>query len=115
MDSPPLAESRRSRRLPQANPILVAIASEDYQVQHEALTMDRSHRGMGIWARVQLSPGETIVVFHLDGSRSHTAPARVVWVRRPKSSAGYFAGLACLGLSTAYTNESGMSGGGQNG
>ena len=101
MDSPPLAESRRSRRLPQANPILVAIASEDYQVQHKAISVDRSHRGMGIWARVQLSPGETIVIFLQDGPNSRTAPARVVWVRELKSKAGCLAGLECLSLSGA--------------
>ena len=101
MESPPLAESRRSRRLPQANPILVAIASEDYQVQHKAFTMDRSRRGMAIRARVQLSPGETIVIFHQDGPHSHTTPARVVWVREPKSKAGCFAGLECLSLLAA--------------
>jgi hypothetical protein len=101
MESPPVAETRRSRRVPETNTILVAIPSEDYQVQHEAFTIDRSRHGLGIMTRVQLSPGETIVIFHLDGSRSHTAPARVVWVRRPKSSAGYFAGLGCLSLSAA--------------
>jgi hypothetical protein len=101
MESPLLAETRRSRRLPQANPILVAIASEDYQVQHKAFTMDRSRRGMGIRARVQLSPGETIVIFHEDGPHSHTTPARVVWVREPKSRTGCLAGLECLSLSSA--------------
>ena len=81
MESPPVAESRRSRRVPEANPILVAIASEDYQVQHKAFTMDRSRHGLGIRARVQLSPGDTIVIFHQDGSHSQTTPARVVGTR----------------------------------
>ena len=101
MESPPVAETRRSRRVPEVNPILVAIASEDYQVQHKAFTMDRSRHGMGIRARVQLAPGETIVIFLQDGPHSQTTPARVVWVREPKSQAGCSAGLECLSLSTA--------------
>jgi PilZ domain len=101
MESPPVAETRRSRRVPEANPILVAIPSEDYQVRHEAFTMDRSRHGLGIRTRVHLSPGETIVIIHLGGSRSDTAPARVVWVGKPKSSDAYAAGLECLSLSAA--------------
>ena len=101
MQSPPLAETRRSRRVPEASPILVAIASEDYQVQHRAVAMDRSRHGLGIRTRLELAPGETIVIFLQDGRHSQTAPARVVWVRELKSKAGCFAGLECLSLSAA--------------
>jgi len=101
MANPSFVDLRRSRRVPEATPISLAFPSADCRIKHEALIMNQSLHGVGIRTRVQLSPGETIVIIHLGGSRSDTAPARVVWVRRPKSSAGYFAGLECLSHSAA--------------
>ena len=98
MKSGPLVDIRRSRRVPEADQVRLAIASEDHEVKHKAFTMNRSPDGVEIRTRVQLTPGETIVIFPLEGS-GQTIPARVVWVRGPISSAGYIAGLQFLSLS----------------
>jgi hypothetical protein len=88
-------ETRRSRRQRESNPIRIAIASEGYGVEHQAFTIDESLCGVRIRAVVPLSPGEAIAVSRREGSL-RTIPARVVWVRRPISSAEYIAGLEFL-------------------
>jgi hypothetical protein len=100
MKSGPFLNLRRSRRTPEANPIPLAIASEDYQVNHQAFTMNRSLHGLRIRTAVPLSPGETVVISRREGSR-HTIPAHVVWVREPIPSAEYIAGLEFLSHSAA--------------
>jgi len=97
MESTRFVDRRRSLQVPEAIEVRVAIASEDHQVQHKALTMNRSSYGVGVRTRAQLSPGGIIVIFPQEGSR-HAIPARVVWVRGPISSAGYIAGLEFLDI-----------------
>jgi hypothetical protein len=98
MKSGSFVDTRQSLRVPKADQVRFAIASEDHQVKHKAFTMNRSPHGVGIRTRVQLSPGEVILIFPQKGSW-HTIPARVAWVRGPISSAGYIAGLEFLSLS----------------
>ena len=98
MKSGPFLNIRRSRRTPEATLIPLAIPSEDYQINHQAFTMNRSLHGLRVRTAVPLSPGETVVVSRQEGSW-HTVPARVVWVR--ERSAEYIAGLEFLGHSAA--------------
>jgi hypothetical protein len=100
MESTRFVDHRRSLRVGEANPIRLAIASEDYGVGHAAITMNESLCGVRIRTDVPLSPGEKILIFPQGGSQQRI-PARVVWVRRPMSSAGYVAGLEFLSLSSA--------------
>jgi len=76
----------------------IAIASEDYRVEHEAFTTNQSLQGVRIRTAIPLLSEEMVVTFPPGDSR-HAIPARVVWVRRPTSSAGYVAGLEFLSFS----------------
>ncbi len=82
----------RPDRVREAIPIRFAKASEDYGVQHEAFTTDRSLRGMGIQTAVPLIPGEIIRV-SLEGNTRDPIPARVVWAQGVEFSTGSVAGL----------------------
>ena len=53
---------RRSRRVREANPIDVAIASDNYHERHIALTMDKSLHGMRILTDFQLFPGQRVAI-----------------------------------------------------
>jgi hypothetical protein len=86
---------RRSRRVCRTNPIRLALASEDYRVKHDALTMDESSCGVAIMTVTPLFPGETIMVFPQEGAR-YSIPARVVWVRQAEVSLISAAGLEFL-------------------
>ncbi len=86
---------RRSPRLREAVPIRFVMASEDYRLEHEALTMDRSLRGARVLTAVPLSSGEVLVAFSLERLRSATV-ARVVWVRGGEGSFMGAAGLEFL-------------------
>ena len=92
MANPSFVDLRRSRRVPEATPISLAFPSADCRIKHEALIMNQSLHGVGIRTRVQLSPGEAIVICPREGYW-HTVPARVVWARASESSAEYIAGL----------------------
>ncbi len=100
MESTRFVDHRRSSRAREANPIRLALASEDYGVGHAAITMNESLCGVRIRTDVPLSPGEKIEIFPQGGSQQRI-PARVVWVREPGPSAGYVAGLEFLSLSAA--------------
>ena len=95
MDATNFTDPRRSLRERETIPIRYAIASEDYRVEHEAITMDRSLHGLRIRTAVRLSCGETVVVLPLGGSQGAT-PARVVWVHGAESSFEGAAGLEFL-------------------
>ena len=100
MESTRFVDHRRSLRVSEAISIGIAIASEDYRVEHEAFTMNQSLQGVRIRTASPLLLEQMVVVFPPGDSR-HAAPARVVWVRRPISSAEYIAGLEFLSLSAA--------------
>jgi hypothetical protein len=97
MESTRFVDHRRSSRAREANPIRLAIASEDYGVGHAAITMNQSLQGVRIRTDVSLSPGEKILIFPQGGSQQRI-PARVVWVREPEPGVGYVAGLEFLSL-----------------
>jgi hypothetical protein len=85
-------DARRSRRVPEAKRIRLAIGFENYRMPHEVLTMNESLHGVRVRIAVPLIPGEKIVVFpKADSQRS--IPARVVWMRKAEVSDGYIAGL----------------------
>ena len=88
-------ETRRSLRQPISNFIRIAVASEGYEVEHSAFTIDQSLSGVRVRTVVPLSPGGAIVISRREGS-CHIVPARVVWVRRPISKVGHIAGLEFL-------------------
>ncbi len=92
MATPSSVDRRRSRRVPEATLISLAFPSDDCRVKHEAFTMNQSLHGVGIRTRVQLSPGEAIVIFPGEGYWQ-TVPACVVWARASEIDAGYVAGL----------------------
>ncbi len=71
------------------------MASEDYRLEHEAVTMDRSWQGARILTAVPLSCGEVLVGFSLERSRTATV-TRVVWVRERELSFEGAAGLQFL-------------------
>jgi hypothetical protein len=100
MESTRFVDRRRSLRVHEAISIGIAIAPENYRVEHEAFTMNQSLQGVRIRTAIPLLPEEMVVAFPRGDSR-HATPARVVWVRRPISSAGYIAGLEFLSLSAA--------------
>ena len=95
MEPTGFTDKRRSLRVPEAVPIRYGAASEDYQVEHEAITMDRSTHGLRIRTAVPLSRGETVVVLSVRGARSAIA-ARVVWARGAEFSFEGAAGLEFL-------------------
>jgi hypothetical protein len=95
METNNYAERRRSERIRGATPIHFAIASEDYEVEHEGMTMDRSPHGLRIRTSVPLSCGEAVVVLSLGGSRG-AIPARVLWVRDGEPRFEAAAGLKIL-------------------
>jgi hypothetical protein len=97
MKSAHFIETHRLGRRRKSNPILIAIVSEGYGVEHQAFTIDHSLYGVRIRAVVPLSPREPIAVSRREGSW-HKIPARVVWVRRPISSAECIAGLEFLSV-----------------
>ncbi len=86
---------RRSPRIREAVPIRFVMASEDYRVEHEAVTMDRSLRGARILTAVSLCSGEVLVAFSLERLRTATV-TRVVWVRQGELSFDGAAGLEFL-------------------
>ena len=88
-------DPRRSRRAREANPIRVAIASENYHIRHEVSTMDGSLHGIRIRISVPLVPGEKIAVFVREGSLYRNS-SRVVWMQKAEVSEGYIAGLEFL-------------------
>ena len=88
MESTRFVDHRRSLRVSEAISIGIAIASEDYRVEHEAFTMNQSLQGVRIRTAIPLPREEMVVVFPPGDSR-HATPARVVWVREPISSAKY--------------------------
>jgi hypothetical protein len=100
MESTRFVDHRRSLRLGEAISIGIAIASEDYRVEHEALTMNQSLQGVRIRTAIPLLLEEMVVVFAPGDSR-HATRARVVWVRQSMSNGGYVAGLEFLSLSAA--------------
>ena len=100
MGSTRFVDHRRSLRVREAISIGIAIASENYRVEHEAFTMNQSLQGVRIRTAIPLLPKEMVVAFPPGDSR-HALPARVVWVRRPTSSAEYIAGLEFPSLSAA--------------
>jgi hypothetical protein len=95
METNKYAERRRSDRVRGAIPVHFAIASEEYGVEHEGMTMDRSSHGLRIRTAVPLSPGEAVVVLSVGGSR-RAIPARVVWTRAGELSFEGAAGLEIL-------------------
>jgi len=92
MESPRFLDRRRSTRVRQTIPIRIRIASEDYQVEHEAFMMNKSQLGLRIRTAVPLSPGEAVVVALRTGS-GHAIRAHVIWARHAKFSAVSVAGL----------------------
>jgi hypothetical protein len=92
MAAPSYVDPRRSPRGRAANPIRLAIPFEYPTKQHKALTVDASLHGIKIRTDVPLSPGERVVILPEAGSGVRI-PARVVWTRAVKISAGYVAGL----------------------
>ncbi|HLY59707.1 MAG TPA: PilZ domain-containing protein [Terriglobia bacterium] len=89
------ADQRRSPRVHEAIPIHYAIASEDYRVEHETTTLDRSSTGLKIRTADPLSRGETVIVMSQSGSPS-AIPTRVAWVHNPELSFAGAAGLEIL-------------------
>ena len=89
------SDCRRSPREHVAIPIRYALASENYKVEHGAVTMDRSATGFRIRPAAPLACGETVVVLALDGKRS-AIPTRVAWVRGAELSFAGAAGLEIL-------------------
>ena len=88
-------DARRSRRVPEAKRIRLAIGFENYRMPHEVLTMNESLHGVRVRIAVPLIPGEKIVVFpKADSQRS--IPARVVWTRAGELSFEGAAGLEIL-------------------
>ena len=85
-------DPRRSRRVPEAKRIRLAIGFENYRMPHEVLTMNESLHGVRVRIAVPLIPGEKIVVFLQSGSQDRT-PARVVWMQKAQVSEGYIAGV----------------------
>lgn len=83
---------RRSHRVREANPIDVAIASDNYHEWHIALTMDKSLHGIRILTDFPLSPGERVAILPEADSEDRIR-AYVVWVRGLEISAEYVAGL----------------------
>jgi hypothetical protein len=72
--------------------VRIGIASENYQVEHDAFTMNRSLDGIRIRTAVVLSRGEKVVVFAQEDAQ-HALPARVVWVRGAEPNAEGTVGL----------------------
>ena len=95
MKPPQFTEPRRSPRVREAIPIRFAIASEEYLLQHKGMTVDRSPHGLRIQAAIQLSRGETAVVFS-QGSLQTAVPTRVVWVEGVELGYPGMAGLEFL-------------------
>jgi hypothetical protein len=85
----------RSDRVRAALPVHFAIASEEYGLEHEGMTMDRSFHGLRIQTAVPLSPGEAVIILSVGGSR-RAIPARVVWTRAGDLSFEGAAGLEIL-------------------
>jgi PilZ domain len=88
-------DPRRAPREHVEIPIRYAIASENYGVEYEATTMDRSLTGFRIRTPAPLSSGETVVVLSLGNSQS-AIPTRVAWVRDAELNFGGAAGLEIL-------------------
>ncbi len=86
---------RRSPRWREAVRIRFVVASEDYRMEHEAVTMDLSSQGARILTAAPLSRGEVLVAFALERSRAATV-TRVVWVRGRELSFEGAAGLEFL-------------------
>jgi hypothetical protein len=95
MKPPSFIQPRRSPRVREAIPIRFAIASEEYRVEHEGTTMDRSFHGLKIRASVPLSRGETAVILS-QGKVRGGVPTRVAWVRRREFGYDGAAGLEFL-------------------
>ena len=95
MEPTDLVNPRRSLRERIEIPIRYATASENYRVEHETTTMDRSPTGLRIRTAAPLSCGETVLVLSLGGSKS-AIPTRVAWVREPELSFRGAAGLQIL-------------------
>ena len=89
------ADQRRSPREHETIPILYAIASEDYKVEHKTNTLDRSSTGLRIRTADPLTRGETVLVMSLSGTLS-AIPTRVAWVHNPELSFAGAAGLEIL-------------------
>lgn len=95
MESRPFNDQRRSFRTRDAKLIHYALASEEYQLEHLAITINHSRDGVRIQTAKPLRAGERAIVFLQPGSR-HPVPSRIVWVREGISSVGPIAGLQLL-------------------
>ena len=92
MDAPIFVESRRSPRGRDASPILLAIASENYHIQCNALRMDASLHGMRIRTDVPLSLGTRVEILP-NGRSGDCITTHVVWMQELEISSVYVVGL----------------------
>ncbi len=88
-------DQRRSPRNREAIPVRLAIASEDYRLEYEAVLIDRSSTGIGIRTNMPLSSGEKVLVHWLD-KRRDAIPARVAWANGAEFSFAGAVGLEFL-------------------
>jgi hypothetical protein len=95
METQKFVDPRRALREHVEIPIRYATASENYRVEHESTTLDRSHTGLRIRPAAPLTSGETVVVLSMGNSKS-AIPTRVAWVREAELSFAGAAGLEFL-------------------
>jgi hypothetical protein len=76
MESTRFVDHRRSLRVSEAISIGIAIASEDYQVEHEAFTMNQSLQGVRIRTAIPLLLEDMVVVFPRG---THGTPPPLAW------------------------------------
>ena len=82
-------------RVKRAIPVRFSIASENYDVEHAATTVDWSSHGIRIGMAFPLSAGEQVMVLS-HGETQAAIPARVAWVGETNISTGAMAGLELL-------------------
>jgi len=95
VEDTPFVDQRRSPRFRETNPLRLAIASEDYRAEYDAITTDHSLHGARIRTNISVSPGEIVEIIP-EGDPELRITARVVWMRGAEPNVSYFEGLEFL-------------------
>ncbi len=86
---------RRCNRIYVKMPISLLVESQGAKVVHDTSTVDLSHRGARVRARIPLWPGQSIEVIANTGPKL-AVPSRVVWVHATSADQDGEAGLEFL-------------------